>query len=118
MGRRNARQMLEHNREERDRVARYTAEWISHVPKLELKGYDVMHHAIEKPLAALYFAVFGRVDKNVKRKNIKSISIYRDKTKWTLVREFRLRAELLFCRPMTHSDHFQLHRKLKREKSI
>ena len=118
MGRRNARQMLDHNLEEQERVARYTAEWISHIPKLEMKGFDVMHHEIEKPLAALYFAVFGRVDKNPTRKHIKSISLYRDKTKWTLGRGLRIRAELLFCRPMIYSDHFKLHRKLKKEKSI
>ena len=86
------------------------AKWNSRISKINIIGHaNVLHHDIESKLASLYFDIAGRVDKDAKRPSITNLAQYFNMTPWTVRRELRLRAELLFCKPMKRVTHNRLH---------
>lgn len=93
--------------------------WFYKLPALDLEYRcpdmlkPVTHHEIEKPLAKLFFKVVGRVDRDKNRPGIKTMSAYLNCTPYTKLRGLRMRAELLFCRPMDLDQHISLHQKLR-----
>jgi hypothetical protein len=101
--------------EQRERQIQYRNRWAQRIKKLRLMGHaNVLHHDIEGKLANLFFKHVGRVDRG-SRKSIKSLVQYLNMTPWTPMRELRLRAELLFCKPMKRKAHTKLHRYLQIE---
>ena len=71
----------------------------------------VIHHLTpeQSKLATLYFKVMGRVDRDPKRPSVTTFSRYINMTPWTVSRELRVRAELLFCKTMAAGDHIRYH---------
>jgi hypothetical protein len=86
--------------------------WRNRISKLDMEAGMHMHHRIESALARAYFKIFGRMDRE--RSNQTSLSTVIQHLPFTLKNELRLRAELLFCKPMKDGAHRIFHSKLSK----
>jgi hypothetical protein len=86
--------------------------WRNRIRKLDMEAGMHMHHRIESPVARAYFKIFGRIDRMSKSR--RTLAMVIEALPYSFKNELRLRAELLFCKPMSNSDHKKLHHKLDR----